>query len=386
MTARGENIQIQNITRNLRRNTLPILPPAFGFEGHEQYMEQLGIWKQWIEWEKSDPLVIMVENMAGYRARVLFAYKQALMSLRFWPEIWFEAAEFCFANNDEALGNDLLSKGIEANPESCLLTFKKADRYELATASEDGEAAAKRRGKTTKAIYKVLLDALYGALAKEKARETQELAQIEAQYVSQSQQSLEKADADEEEVNQEETLELEKRKAQHMDTAKRSSASYTHVLKKTVTFSWIALMRSMRRIQGKGRTKDDEFGGSRMIFGDARKRGQVTTDLYIESAYMEYHCYEPEATRKIFERGLKLYPDDEQFALEYIRHLTNTNDHTSKCPAPALLTILIGLQTPVLYFRRSSRSCSQNPRHAQRQSLYLPFSMISNRAMASWQE
>lgn len=294
-------------------------------------MEQLGIWKQWIEWEKGDPLVFRKNNdFDAYKARVLFVYKQALMSLRFWPELWFEATEFCFSNDLDELGNELLTKGIEANPESCLLTFKKADRYELATAGEEGDPAAKRRGKAVKEIYKVLLDSLYEALAKEKLREAQELAHIEAQYAGQAQQSIEKADDGEEEPNQEEISELEQRKAQHIDAARRSSAAYTHMLKKTVTFSWIALMRSMRRIQGKGRPKDDELGGSRMVFGDARKRGQVTTDLYIESAYIEFHCYEPEATRKIFERGLKLYPDDEQFALEYIRHLTNNSEHTSK--------------------------------------------------------
>lgn len=330
MTARSENIQLQNITRNLRRNTLPMLPPAKDCEGYDHYMGQLEIWKQWIEWEKSDPLVLMAEDIKAYRGRVLFVYKQALMSLRFWPEIWFEAAEFCFANENEDLGNDLLSKGVEANPESCLLTFKKADRYELATAGEEGEPAAKRRGKAIKEIYKVLLEALYEALAKEKAREAQGLARIEAQYASQNQQSVGRDDDEEEEVDQDEVAELEKQKAQDIDVAKKRSAAYMYVLKKTVTFSWIALMRSMRRIQGKGRTKDDELGGSRMVFGDARKRGQVTTDLYIESAYIEFHCYEPEATRKIFERGLKLYPEDELFALEYIRHLTNNNDHTSK--------------------------------------------------------
>lgn len=331
MTARSSNVQLQNITRNLRRNTVPVLPPAPGCEGYEQYMEQLGIWKQWIEWEIGDPLVFRKNNdFDAYKARVLFVYKQALISLRFWPEIWFEAVEFCFSNDLDEIGNDLLNKGIEANPESCLLTFKKADRYELATAGEEGDSAAKRRGKAIKGIYKVLLDSLYEAMAKEKSREAQELAQIEAQYAGQAEQTVEKADDGEEEPNEQEISELEQRKAQHIDGARRSSAAYTHMLKKTVTFSWIALMRSMRRVQGKGRPKDDELGGSRMVFGDARKRGQVTTDLYIESAYIEFHCYEPEATRKIFERGLKLYPDDEQFALEYIRHLTNNSEHTSK--------------------------------------------------------
>ena len=81
--------------------------------------------------------------------------------------------------------------------------------------------------------------------------------------------------------------------------------------------------------QGKGRP-GDELGGSRQIFNDARKRGRITSDVYVESAMIEYHCYEAEVAQRILERGLKLFPDDEAFALEYIRHLVRTNDQTSK--------------------------------------------------------
>ena len=329
MTARSENVKLQNITRNLRRTTIPVLPPAPGFDGYEQYMEQVEIWKQWIEWEKSDPLLLKAEDIGAYRDRVIFVYKQALMSLRFWPEIWVDAADFCFSNDLEEQGKDLLSKGVVANPESCLLTFKKADRYELATAGEEGEAAAIRRGKAIKSIYKVLLDALYDSLAREKSREAQELTRIEAHYADQN-QSLQGKPDDEDDDKNEQAIELENRKTQHVAAVKARSAQYAQMLKQTISHSWIAYMRSMRRIQGKGRNKDEDYGGSRMVFGDARKRGQVTPDLYIESAYMEFHCYDPEVARKIFERGQKLYANDEQLALEYLKHLTNINDHTSK--------------------------------------------------------
>jgi len=101
------------------------------------------------------------------------------------------------------------------------------------------------------------------------------------------------------------------------------------LLTRTISYVWIALMRAIRRIQGKGKV-GDPIGGSRQIFTDARKRGRITSDVYVASALIEFHCYEPEATKKIFERGLKLFPEDEGFALEYIRHLIANNDHTSK--------------------------------------------------------
>ena len=51
--------------------------------------------------------------------------------------------------------------------------------------------------------------------------------------------------------------------------------------------------------------------------------------MYIASALIEYHCYNDPAALKIFERGIKLFPQDEDFALAYLQHLINTNDLTN---------------------------------------------------------
>jgi cleavage stimulation factor subunit 3 len=45
---------------------------------------------------------------------------------------------------------------------------------------------------------------------------------------------------------------------------------------------------------------------------------------------MEYHCYKDPAATKIFERGAKLFPEDENFALEYLKHLIDINDIISE--------------------------------------------------------
>ena len=89
MTARSSSIALENITRDLVRTTRPRLPPALGFEGDAEYVKQVEIWKRWINWEKEDPLVLKDEDPAAYKARVVYTYKQALMALRFWPEMWY---------------------------------------------------------------------------------------------------------------------------------------------------------------------------------------------------------------------------------------------------------------------------------------------------------
>ena len=132
---------------------------------------------------------------------------------------------------------------------------------------------------------------------------------------------------DEEEEEGDESKAKDAAKTSEIDAAKKEHAAQVLVLSKTISFAWIALMRAMRRIQGKG--KPNEIAGSRQIFADARKRGRITSDVYIASALMEHHCYKDPAATKIFERGAKLFPDDEVFALEYLKHLIDINDITS---------------------------------------------------------
>ena len=90
-------------------------------------------------------------------------------------------------------------------------------------------------------------------------------------------------------------------------------------------------MRAIRRIQGLG---SPQKGGARGVFADARKRGRNTPELYVQAALLEFHCNDQSIPKKLFDRGLKLFADDEQFALEYIKYLVAINDHTSKSSRP----------------------------------------------------
>jgi len=89
MTARSSLSELKNFTSGLVRTSTPRIPPLPGFEGFEEYNEQIEIWKKWIAWEKSDPLVLASEDVAALQTRIKYVYKQALMALRFWPEIWY---------------------------------------------------------------------------------------------------------------------------------------------------------------------------------------------------------------------------------------------------------------------------------------------------------
>jgi cleavage stimulation factor subunit 3 len=329
MTARSSYTELQNITRDLDRTTLPRLPPAPGFDGDVEFGQQVEIWRRWIDWEKGDPLVLKEEDLTGFRSRVLYAYKQALMALRFVPEVWFEAAEYCFQNDMESEGNELLKQAIDANPESCLLAFKRADRLEISTESEGDPM---KRGAKVREPYDKLLDALYELITKTRARESQDVARIEENFASATAEYQPPADDDDDEDRTNEEKAKEAAKKSQIDAIRNAYAMQITMLSKTISFGWIASMRAMRRIQGKG--KPGELAGSRQVFADARKRGRITSDVYIASALIEYHCYKDPAATKIFERGAKLFPEDENFALEYLKHLIDINDVTSKCSLP----------------------------------------------------
>ncbi|GKZ73449.1 mRNA 3'-end-processing protein rna14 [Aspergillus niger] len=320
MTARSSFTELQNITRDLNRTTLPRLPPVPGSDGDIEFLQQVEIWKRWISWEKGDPLVLKEEDMSVFRTRVVYVYKQALMALRFLPELWFEAAEFCFHNDMETEGNEFLKHGIDGNPESCLLAFKRADWLEI---NSDSEQDPVKRGAKVREPYDRLLDSLYDLIAKARTREQQDVAHLEETFAKMNPEKQPTKNEDDDD-DQSEAKARESVKNAQIDAVRQAHAIQIGILSKTISFAWIALMRAMRRIQGKG--KPGEMPGSRQIFADARKRGRITSDVYIASALIEYHCYKDPAATKIFERGAKLFPEDENFALEYLKHLIDIND------------------------------------------------------------
>jgi len=162
ITTRSAHQVLEHIHRGLDRSTIPKLPPKAGFEGHEEFLQQVELWKKWIAWEQSDQLVLV---------------KQAVMTLRFWPEMWVDAAEWCFDNGLEADGTEFLTSGFAANPESCLLAFKYADLLEKK--SPEAGKGPKERGEAVRAPFDKLLTSLYDLFKQVKAREAKELVKVE---------------------------------------------------------------------------------------------------------------------------------------------------------------------------------------------------------------
>src|SRR2546423_5572354 len=117
MQARSALRQMRIIMGGLDRNKIPRPPTWTPLERQE-----LDRWKAWIEWEKSNPLILDNEN-AVY-SRIIYAYKQAMMNMRFYPELWYAAAEFAKSKGRESEAIEFRKNGIKANKRSFLLHYQ----------------------------------------------------------------------------------------------------------------------------------------------------------------------------------------------------------------------------------------------------------------------
>ncbi|KAH7322862.1 hypothetical protein B0I35DRAFT_426617 [Stachybotrys elegans] len=324
MSAKSANIALDNITRNLKRTNLPRLPPAPGFEGDVEFKEQVELWKKWIAWEKEDPLVLKDDEPAAFKQRILYCYTQALMALRFWPEMWVEAAEWCFQNdirqNEKSMGTEFLLQGIVANPESVLLALKHADHIETTYPATEGDKSA--YAAAVRKPFDDVLDTLYALGDKVKEREKMEVSTLKQAAAQETpvQASIEQNDDEDDQAPKKSLME------ERILAIQKGYAAETQFLSRTISYVWIAMARAMRRIQGKGNQTE---GGLRKVFTDARQKGRLTSDVYVAVALLESVVYKDPVGAKIFERGARLFPNDENFMIEYLKFLHSKDDTTN---------------------------------------------------------
>lgn len=95
-------------------------------------------------------------------------------------------------------------------------------------------------------------------------------------------------------------------------------------LSTAMTVVWIMYLRFARRAEG--------IKSARGIFGKARKSAQLTWHIFEASAMMEYHSSKDSALAiRIFELGLKRFPEEPDFVTKYLQFLININDDNSAC-------------------------------------------------------
>ncbi|ODQ65756.1 Suf-domain-containing protein [Nadsonia fulvescens var. elongata DSM 6958] len=261
MKARSCYKELENLTTDIQ---ISALPKKRNFTPMEK--KQLEKWRKWIDWEKSNPLGL--DNETDVQSRVIYAYKQAVMQLRYFAEIYFEAFGYCSQakNSDEAL--EFLKTGLEANRTSFILSYKIAEVYEKEGQNQD-----------VKVIYENLIKFLQ--------EERVTLSSIEESVTEDN-----------------EKLQIQRKL---IDNAS------------DITMVYITFMRTLRRMEG--------IKEARKIFSEGRKLPYSTHQIYSASAYLEYHNNKDAGiASKIFEIGLKRFLLEPDYVIQYFNFLILVND------------------------------------------------------------
>ncbi|CAH1762453.1 5618_t:CDS:10 [Entrophospora sp. SA101] len=298
MTARTTIKELRKITDKIVKNIIPV-PPKWT----KQEKEQLSYWKDWIDWEKSNPLSL--EDQSALSQRVMYAYKQAMMYLRFYPELWFEASNYLQSVKKEDEAVSTLKNATEIMPTSFLIHFAYADLQEDRKQFEEARNA-----------FKSLLDRLQEKIKSIEEATAEEINELNKPISSPTDNSVQ-MELDGETREQLRTKEKEKEKERAK--IEENKKNQINEIAKSCGLIWIMQMRFERRIGG--------MKAARTMFSKARKSPYCTHHVFIASAMMEYHCNKDLVVAgKIFELGLKTFINDPDYVVQYLDFLISLND------------------------------------------------------------
>lgn len=266
---------------------------------------QLSKWLDWVNWEKSNKLELDNDKLIE---RIEFVYKQAIQHLTFYPELWFEFANFYKENQQHYSSinfQELLNEAILVNPLSFALNFKLIESYEV----ENNTVLV---GKKFSSLIEHLTQIHDG-----KSLEIEELKNDlfgddeEKEKNEDGEPKKPKTDEEKEHLiknNKEIQLKLK-------DLAK---------LSKTISLTYCQYIKSMKRLSG--------IKEARQIFGLARASKKVLTHhVFVEVANLEHFATNTKTAIKVFDLGLKpaFFSNDGEYIYKYLKFLIKINDDTN---------------------------------------------------------
>ncbi|KAJ7717418.1 hypothetical protein DFH07DRAFT_762011 [Mycena maculata] len=279
----------------------------------------IGRWKAYLKWEESNPLEI--EEKRTLNSRIQMAYRKAIVRMRYYPEIWFMAYSWnALIGQDEAL--NILKAGLEANPDSFVLTYAYAELLERAELKKDHRDYAEvhavymRFFRVLRAHLTHLTDA--AAASESPVEEPIRLDATGTNGISNANANTTEAAPAPAPVTRNHA-ELIERKQQYSNT-------------------WINYMRFARRAQGQHACRD--------AFRKARSDEYIGWEVYEAAAMSEYRCNLNDGwmvASRIFEIGMKKFATNVAFVLSHLSFLLTVNDEDK---ARALFEGVIGKFTP----------------------------------------
>ena len=113
---------LANSTSPQRNLSLPTQPSSYN------NFNNIDLWNKMLSYEKGNPQNL---DPVKFKIRVRLAYRHALKTLWFHPDIWYSFFDFERSTNDVEAGFILLRQSLSALPDSTILHFCLADALEL---------------------------------------------------------------------------------------------------------------------------------------------------------------------------------------------------------------------------------------------------------------
>lgn len=242
--------------------------------------QQVVLWQKCLDYELSNPQGL---DPRPLKLRVVFAYKQALLTLRHYPEIWYGLVSYCHENGyvEEAAG--YLYEACLTMPYNIMIHFIYADFQE-----------ERKLIKEARAIYQALIDGKPVPPPKEK--------------------TTEEGEGGTEEKKKEEPAKIEAK-----ESAKESAALEKPKLHPLVNIQY---MRFARRTEG----VDD----ARKLFVNTRAQCKSSYETVVAAALMEYHQNKyPKVALKLFSNFLDDFIQEPAYVKQYLCFLDSINDHNN---------------------------------------------------------
>ncbi|GAA97709.1 hypothetical protein E5Q_04388 [Mixia osmundae IAM 14324] len=284
----------------LRIDVLPLRPDW----SNEEDCTTLARWRKYLKWEESNPL--QLDDPEDLQSRIAFAYKKALMHVRFYPEIWFMAAtrQLAVQKADDAL--TLLKTGAGCCPSSLLLNFAWAEQEELQT----------KASPAIHQIYRSLQDSITQQIVRHQSQTEDEVAsaltQVKANEAENEAQLTEDHDDAQASGGAQASIAIKNAIIEKNKPALLS-------LKKSLSLACIMECQYARRAEG--------FMAARDVFGRSRKSPHLIWQTVEHSALAEYHWNkEAQIATNIFEFGVKRFGDDVEYVNRYFDFLKARND------------------------------------------------------------
>ncbi|KAI8071752.1 hypothetical protein BC940DRAFT_293627 [Gongronella butleri] len=322
MTARTALRESRSMTDALLKKSLARKP-----RGTDSEAKQLSLWKKYIAWEKGNPLHL--EESAGVVERVSFAYQQALLVFRHFPELWYDYAMYFMQQGKPDRSMTILKQATDVLPMSLVITFAYAELCEANDKMDD-----------VKVAYDALLERLDQQAIKAQKDAQDQVDQLQ-QELTQEISDMNLGDDVDGELR-EKVRARERQVKREQEDIQLQGKKRVEDISRQCTMIWIAYMRMERRVEG--------IKAARGIFSRARKSPYRTFHVFIASALMEYHnSKDAVVAGKIFGLAAKSFGDDPDFVCQYLDFLIQMNDdnNTRALFERSLATLAADKATPV---------------------------------------